>query len=344
MHLGQLTGGSLSLGATVVANVSQQLRNSTALNHSATHLLHAALKQLLGEHVQQKGSLVDDERLRFDFLHMSPLTAEQVAAVEHLVNQQIRENHVVETQLMSIEAAKQSGAEALFGEKYSEEVRVLSMGLFSKELCGGTHVHSTGEIGLFKILSETGIASGVRRIEAVTGLQATRFIEQQQQHLHAIADLLKTDAGSVADKVRQLLDKTKSLEKEVGRIQAKLAAQQGGQLLDEAVDISGVKLLVKYVENATAKSLRDLSDQLKNKLGSAIVLLAASSGEKISILAAVTPDVMDRVKAPELANFVAKQVGGKGGGRPDLAQAGGTDLKALTEALSSVKVWVDENF
>lgn len=345
LHLGHVTGQCLSVGMQVTAGVAQQVRKSVALNHSATHLLHAALKKLLGDHVQQKGSLVDGERLRFDFLHMSPLTPEEVTAVEHLVNQQIRENHTVDTALMSLDEAKDSGAMALFGEKYAEKVRVLTMGGFSKELCGGTHVHSTGEIGLFKILSETGIASGVRRIEAVTGFHATQFIEEQQQHLQAIADLLRTDAGSVADKVRQLLDKTKTLEKEVGKFQAKLASQQGTQLLDEAIDVGdGAKLLVKYIEGGNPKGLRELADQLKNKLGSAVILLAATLGEKVSILAAVTPDLTDRVKASALANFVAEQVGGKGGGRPDLAQAGGVDQKALPAALTSVKVWVEEKF
>jgi len=341
LHMGKMLAGKLSLNKPVTASVSDASRKNTALNHSATHLLHAALKRVLGDHVQQKGSLVDSERLRFDFLQSSPMTPEEVMTVEHMVNQQIRENHAVDTAIVSLEEAKQSGAEALFGEKYGEHVRVLTMGDFSKELCGGTHVHFTGEIGLFKILSETGIASGVRRIEAVTGWHANHFVEQQQKHLQAIADLLKTDRDSVAEKVMQLLDRAKSLEKEVGRIQAKLIAGQSDQMATDAIDLSGIKLFVKVFESADVKNLKEFADQLKNKLGSAVILLASTLDEKITIVAAVTADLTEKVKASDLASFVAGQVGGKGGGRPELAQAGGIDLKALPAALTSVKVWVE---
>ena len=342
LHCGCVKQASLQVGMAVKASVSDPVRNSTALNHSATHLLHAALKQLLGDHVQQKGSLVDGDRLRFDFLHPTPLTAEQVQAIEHLVNQQIRANHPVLTDLMSLDMAKADGAVALFGEKYSEEVRVLSMGEFSKELCGGTHVRSTGEIGLFKILSESGIASGVRRIEAVTGQKATQFVEEQQQHLQAIADLLKTDRDSVGEKVRQLLDKSKQLEKEMLKMQSKLAAQQGDELLQKAEDIAGAKVLIEQLDKVDGKALRDLADQLKQKLGSAVVVLAAVNAGKVAIVAAVTADLTDKISAKDLANRVAEPLGGKGGGRPDMAQAGGNDAKALPQALTSVKVWVRE--
>lgn len=343
VHCGEVLGASLQLGMTVMATVSQPARKDTALNHSATHLLHAALKKLLGDHVQQKGSLVDAQRLRFDFLHPSPLTVEQVQAVEHLVNAQIRENHPVLTELMSLQEAKHSGAMALFGEKYAAKVRVLSMGGFSKELCGGTHVQYTGEIGLFKILSESGIAAGVRRIEAVTGAKATQFVEEQQHHLQALADLLKTDRDSVGEKVQQLLERTRTMEKEVAKMQAKLASGQSDELLTQAQEVAGYKVLVAEVTQVPAKQLRDLADKLKTKLDSGVIALAAVDGDKVAMLAAVTADLTKKISAKDVINQFAAPLGGKGGGRNDMAQAGANNAKLLPQALTSVKVWIEEN-
>jgi alanyl-tRNA synthetase len=341
LHLGQLIGASLSVGDVVHAVVSGRQRASTALNHSATHLLHAALRQLLGDHVQQKGSLVDSDRLRFDFLHFAPLTQAQIFALEHLVNQQIRNNHSVVTDLMTPDAAKESGAMALFGEKYGSEVRVLSMGDFSKELCGGTHVLRTGDIGCFKILSETGVASGVRRMEAVTGAQAIQFVEDQQQRLTEVSSMLKTDVGSAADKLKQLQHRAKTLEKEVARMQAKLASSQGDDLVNQSVEVKGVRVLAATLPGANAAVLRSTLDQLKNKLKSAVVVLAAVENEKIQLVAGVTKNLTDQLRAGDVLGHVAKQVDGRGGGRAEMAQGGGNDVKALPDALASVKVWVD---
>jgi alanyl-tRNA synthetase len=342
VHIGQLERGTLHVGEDVEAHVDTARRRATVLNHSGTHLLHAALRRVLGEHVQQKGSLVEPERLRFDFTHYEPVTPEQLETIETLVNEQIRLNAVAETRLMSIDEALNSGAMALFGEKYGDEVRVLSLGDFSVELCGGTHVRHAGDIGLLKIVSESGIAAGVRRIEAVTGAGAVRWVSENQQRLQRIAELLKSGRDDADEKVSQLLEKTRRLEKELQQIKGKLASSQGSDLAAQAVDIDGIKVLAARLDGADAQTLRDTLDQLKNKLGSAAVVLGAVSGDKVSIVAGVTRDQTDRLKAGELVNAVASQVGGKGGGRPDMAQAGGNQPENLDAALKSVTQWVSE--
>ena len=342
MHLGEVTDGVLKVGDSVEAIVDAERRQDIMLNHSATHLLHAALRLVLGEHVTQKGSLVEADRLRFDFSHFEPITPEQLAEIESLVNTQIRNNLAVETRIMSHQDAINSGAMALFGEKYGENVRVLSMGDFSIELCGGTHVARTGDIGLFKIISETGIAAGVRRIEAVTGQQALQWIRRGENQLQTIAAQLKTDRGAVQERVSQLLDRTRSLEKEVEQLKGKLASSQGDDLVNQAVDIQGVKVLAAQLEAADPKGLRDTLDQLKNKLGSSAIVLATVKGDKVSLVAGVSKDQTQTIKAGELVNQVAQQVGGKGGGRPDMAQAGGNQPQALPAALASVPDWVRE--
>ena len=341
-HLGQMTDGVLRVGDTVQAAVNEANRNDIALNHSATHLMHAALRAVLGEHVQQKGSLVQAERLRFDFSHFEPVTAEQLTAIERLVNEHIRRNHRVETRVMALEDARESGAMALFGEKYDEQVRVLRMGDFSTELCGGTHVKAVGDIGLFKIVSESGIASGVRRIEAVTGERALEWVEQSESRLEHIAEILKGTRDNADDKVVALFEKARKLEKEVDRLKAKLAAAAGSDLTAKAVSIGDARVLAEKLEGADAKSLRDTLDQLKNKLGSAVIVLAAVNDGKVSLVAGVTKDLTASLKAGDLVKMVAEQVGGKGGGRPDMAQAGGSDASALPAALGSVEPWVRE--
>jgi alanyl-tRNA synthetase len=340
VHIGQLGEGELHIGETIEAHVDPERRLATVLNHSGTHLLHAALRRVLGEHVQQKGSLVEPERLRFDFTHYEPVTPEQIETIENLVNEQIRLNAVAETRLMSIDEALASGAMALFGEKYGDEVRVLSLGDFSVELCGGTHVRHAGDIGLLKIVSETGVAAGVRRIEAVTGAGAVRWVGENQQRLQRIAELLKSGRDDADEKVSQLLEKTRRLEKELQQLKGKLASSQGSDLASQAVEIDGIKVLAARLDGADAQTLRDTLDQLKNKLGSAAVVLGAVSGDKVSIVAGVTRDQTDRLKAGELVNAVASQVGGKGGGRPDMAQAGGNRPENLDMALKSVTQWV----
>ncbi|MCW8906497.1 MAG: alanine--tRNA ligase [Sedimenticola sp.] len=340
IHRGRFKGDSLQVGSEVVAHVDEARRDATALNHSATHLLHAALKQILGEHVQQKGSLVNAERLRFDFSHFEPVTPEQLKAIEHLVNEQIRENHTVQTRIMSLEDAKKSGAVALFGEKYGDNVRVLRMGDFSTELCGGTHVKAVGDIGLFKITSEGGIASGVRRIEAVTGAAAIQWVDEEEARLQRVADLVKSGRDEVADKVAQLVERSRKLEKELEQLKGKLASAAGSDLASSAVEVAGVKVLAAKLDGVDPKALRDTMDQLKNKLGSAVILLAAVKGDKVSLVAGVTQDQVKSVKAGDLVKFVAEQVGGRGGGRPDMAQAGGSDPAALPGALASVEDWV----
>jgi len=342
VHIGKFKGEELHVGDTVRAKVDEEKRARTALNHSATHLLHAALRKVLGDHVQQKGSLVDPERLRFDFSHFEPLSREQIRAIEGMVNDQIRQNYMVETRIMSLEDAKASGAMALFGEKYAEHVRVLRMGDFSTELCGGTHVKAVGDIGLIKITGETGIASGVRRIEAVTGAKAIDWVASDEEQLFHVADMLKATRDNVEEKVAQLLERNRKLEKELEQLKAKLASAAGSDLAGQAIDINGVKVLAANLEGADPKSLRDTMDQLKNKLGSAVVVLAAVNGDKVSLVAGVTQDQTKAVKAGDLVKFVAGQVGGKGGGRPDMAQAGGSDPAALPEALNSVEGWVRE--
>ena len=340
VHVGRLERGALHTGEGVQAHVDPERRRATVLNHSGTHLLHAALRRVLGEHVQQKGSLVEPERLRFDFTHYEPLTPEQIETIENLVNEQIRRNAVAETRLMSIDEALASGAVALFGEKYGNEVRVLSLGDFSVELCGGTHVRHAGDIGLLKIVSESGIAAGVRRIEAVTGAGAVRWVGDNQQRLQRIAELLKSGRDDADEKVSQLLEKTRRLEKELQQLKGKLASSQGSDLAAQAVEIDGIKVLAARLDGADVQTLRDTLDQLKNKLGSAAVVLGTVSGDKVSIVAGVTRDQTERLKAGELVNAVASQVGGKGGGRPDMAQAGGNQPENLDAALESVAQWV----
>ncbi|WP_334079211.1 alanine--tRNA ligase [Microbulbifer sp. M83] len=348
LHTGKLLQGSLSVGDELEAEVSADVRQSTALNHSATHLLHAALRKVLGEHVTQKGSLVDSERLRFDFSHPEAVTAKQLHAIESLVNAQIRANSEVLTEETDIESAKEKGAMALFGEKYGDTVRVLSMGeieggsAFSVELCGGTHVQRTGDIGLLRIVGESGIASGQRRIEAVTGAHALALFDEAQQRLEHTAALLKTRPDMLAEKVEQLLANNRKLEKELSQLKTKLASGAGGDLSAEAVEVAGHKLLAASIEGADPKSLRDLADQMKNKLGSGVVLLAAPGEEKVALVAAVTKDLTGRVAAGDLMRFAAGKLGGKGGGRPDMAQGGGTDVAALPGMLSDVRSWVEE--
>lgn len=341
IHVGKLESGSLSLGASVTAEVDAERRQAIILNHSATHLMHAALRQVLGEHVEQKGSLVTPERLRFDFSQPEPVTAEQIAAVEAIVNHEIRANAAASAQIMAMEDAKKAGAMALFGEKYGDEVRVMKIG-FSTELCGGCHVERTGDIGLFKIVSEGGVAAGVRRIEAVTGANALAWLNETAGRLDNIARLLKANTADVTDKLDALLQKNRALEKELEQLKGKMASQAGSSLVDQAVDVGGVRVLAANLEGADPKSLRDTVDQLKNKLGKAVVILAAVADGKVSLVAGVTKDETAKLKAGEVLGFVAAQIGGKGGGRPDMAQGGGTDVAALPAALASVQRWVAE--
>lgn len=339
-HIGKLAAGSLKVGDAVQADVDEARRARIRLNHSATHLMHAALRQVLGTHVSQKGSLVNDKVLRFDFSHNEAMKPEEIRAVEDLVNAQIRRNLPIETNIMDLEAAKAKGAMALFGEKYDERVRVLSMGDFSTELCGGTHASRTGDIGLFRIISESGTAAGVRRIEAVTGEGAIATVHADSDRLSEVAHLLKGDSNNLADKVRSVLERTRQLEKELQQLKEQAAAQESANLSSKAIDVNGVKLLVSELSGVEPKMLRTMVDDLKNQLGSTIIVLAMVVEGKVSLIAGVSKDVTDRVKAGELIGMVAQQVGGKGGGRPDMAQAGGTDAAALPAALASVKGWV----
>lgn len=339
-HIGKLAAGSLKVGDAVQADVDEARRARIRLNHSATHLMHAALRQVLGTHVSQKGSLVNDKVLRFDFSHNEAMKPEEIRAVEDLVNAQIRRNLPIETNIMDLEAAKAKGAMALFGEKYDERVRVLSMGDFSTELCGGTHASRTGDIGLFRIISESGTAAGVRRIEAVTGEGAIATVHADSDRLSEVAHLLKGDSNNLADKVRSVLERTRQLEKELQQLKEQAAAQESANLSSKAIDVNGVKLLVSELSGVEPKMLRTMVDDLKNQLGSTIIVLATVVEGKVSLIAGVSKDVTDRVKAGELIGMVAQQVGGKGGGRPDMAQAGGTDAAALPAALASVKGWV----
>lgn len=339
-HIGKLAAGSLKVGDAVQADVDEARRARIRLNHSATHLMHAALSQVLGTHVSQKGSLVNDKVLRFDFSHNEAMKPEEIRAVEDLVNAQIRRNLPIETNIMDLEAAKAKGAMALFGEKYDERVRVLSMGDFSTELCGGTHASRTGDIGLFRIISESGTAAGVRRIEAVTGEGAITTVHADSDRLSEVAHLLKGDSNNLADKVRSVLERTRQLEKELQQLKEQAAAQESANLSSKAIDVNGVKLLVSELSGVEPKMLRTMVDDLKNQLGSTIIVLATVAEGKVSLIAGVSKDVTDRVKAGELIGMVAQQVGGKGGGRPDMAQAGGTDAAALPAALASVKGWV----
>ncbi|EPC6378053.1 alanine--tRNA ligase [Salmonella enterica subsp. enterica serovar Kentucky] len=339
-HIGKLSAGALKVGDAVQADVDEARRARIRLNHSATHLMHAALRQVLGTHVAQKGSLISDKVLRFDFSHNEAMKPSEIREVEDLVNAQIRRNLPIETNIMDLDAAKAKGAMALFGEKYDERVRVLSMGDFSTELCGGTHASRTGDIGLFRIISESGTAAGIRRIEAVTGEGAMATVHAQSDRLNDIAHLLKGDSQNLGDKVRAVLERTRQLEKELQQLKDQAAAQESANLSSKAVDLNGVKLLVSELAGIEPKMLRTMVDDLKNQLGSTVIVLATVVEGKVSLIAGVSKDVTDRVKAGELIGMVAQQVGGKGGGRPDMAQAGGTDAAALPAALASVQGWV----
>lgn len=340
-HQGSLTSGKLSINDRVDALVDVARRDRIRLNHSATHLLHAALRQILGKQVAQKGSLVNDNYLRFDFSHFEAMKPEEIRQVEDLVNAQVRRNLPIQTKIMALDEAKEQGAMALFGEKYDESVRVLSMGDFSTELCGGTHASRTGDIGLFRIQSESGTAAGVRRIEAITGEGAMTSLHQQSDLLQDVAHLVKGDVLSVTDKIRNLLERSRLLEKELQQVKEQQAAQESTSLSGQTKQVKGVKLLVSQLDNVEPKMLRTMVDELKNKLGSAIIVLATTAEGKVSLIAGVTQDLTSRVKAGELIANIAQQVGGKGGGRPDMAQAGGSDVQALPAALASVEAWVD---
>ncbi|EKM6458530.1 alanine--tRNA ligase [Cronobacter dublinensis] len=339
-HIGELASGVLKVGEGVKAEVDHARRDRIRLNHSATHLMHAALRQVLGTHVAQKGSLVNDKGLRFDFSHFEAMKPEEIRKVEDLVNAQIRRNLPIETNVMDLEAAKAKGAMALFGEKYEDRVRVLSMGDFSTELCGGIHASRTGDIGLFRIVSESGTAAGVRRIEAVTGEGALSLVHAQNDRLNELSHLLKSDSQTLNDKVRAMVERTRQLEKELQQLKEQQAAQESASLSSKAVEIKGVKLLVSELAGVEPKMLRTMVDDLKNQLGSAVIVLATVAEGKVSLIAGVSKDVTDRVKAGELVGMIAQQVGGKGGGRPDMAQAGGTDAAALPAALGGVESWV----
>lgn len=339
LHIGRWDGGTLRVGDEVVLAVDRVRRGRTALNHSATHLLHAALRQILGEHVQQKGSLVNGDRLRFDFVHFEPLSREQLQAIERLVNEQIRMNSVVETRVMSLDDAKKAGAMALFGEKYGDQVRVLRMGEFSTELCGGTHVKALGDIGIMRITSESGIASGVRRIEAVTGETALALAEDDETRLLEIGRLVKAARHDVQTKVAQLVERNRHLERELEQLKGKLASTAGSNLVESAVTIGDLKVVAAVLPGTEPKSLRETMDRLKDKLGSAVIVLGTTDGNRVNLVAGVTRDQTGTIKAGDLIKFVAEQVGGKGG-RPDMAQAGGNNPQALPDALKSVESWV----
>jgi len=341
-HRGTLKTGRIKLGDRVMAAVDAATRARAAWNHSATHLMHAALRKVLGAHVQQKGSLVDADRTRFDFSHNEPMTEPEQREVEALVNHEIRRNLEVTARVMKYDDAVRAGAMALFGEKYGDEVRVIGMGEFSTELCGGAHVKRTGDIGFFKIVAESGVAAGIRRVEAVTAEGALAFVQSQEAALAQAAQALKTQPQELNAKIAQMLDGAKALEKELARLKSKMAASQGEDLALQATEIKGAKVLAALLEGADAKTLRETLDKLKDKLKSAAIVLAAVEGGKVSLIAGVTPDLTARVKAGELVNFVAQQVGGKGGGRPDMAQAGGTDASKLQGALTSVSAWVEQ--
>jgi alanyl-tRNA synthetase len=339
-HKGRMTTGRLAVGEAIDAQVDAQARQRAAYNHSATHLMHAALRRVLGNHVTQKGSLVNAERTRFDFAHPQPLTVDEIRQIEEQVNAEIRRNNRVETRLMKHEEAIKAGAMALFGEKYGDEVRVVGMGDFSTELCGGTHVKRTGDIGLFKVVGESGVAAGVRRIEAVTGPGALAYAQAQEMTLREVADLVRAQPQEVAARLVQIQDQVKALEKELARYKSKMAASQGDDLASQATEIAGIKVLAATIEGADAKALRELADKLRDKLKSCAVVLGSTLDGKVALIAAVTPDAIGKIKAGELVNFVAAQVGGKGGGKPDLAQAGGTLPENLPKALAGVLDWV----
>ncbi len=341
-HHGVVKSGELRLGDTVAARVDQASRELAARNHSATHLMHAALRRVLGEHVTQRGSLVDAQRTRFDFAHSQPMSGEEIRTVEALVNREIRANEPVEVRRMPYDDAIRSGAMALFDEKYGDEVRVLRMGDFSTELCGGTHVARTGDIGSFKIVAEGGVAAGIRRVEAVTGQAALAHTHELEAALNGAARALKASAMEVPAKVQQMLDQLRSLEKDLARLKSKLASSQGGDIAAQAVEVHGAQVLAAAIEGADAKSLRDTLDQLKGRFKSAAIVLGSTDGPRVTLIAGVTSDLTGRIKAGDLVNHVAVQVGGKGGGRADMAQAGGTLPENLPAALASVRTWVEQ--
>ena len=338
-HHGILKTGKISVGESLKASVDLAARANIMRNHSATHLMHKALREVLGTHVQQKGSLVDADKTRFDFVHNAPMTDEEIAKVEAIVNAEILANAACQSRVMDIESAQKTGAMMLFGEKYGEIVRVLDIGS-TTELCGGTHVSRTGDIGLFKIYAESGVAAGVRRVEAATGNGALKLINAQQALISQLSADLKAPSSELAAKVAQLSDHAKSLEKELARLKSKLASSQGDDLATQATEIAGVKVLAVTLEGADANTLRETMDKLKDKLKSAAIVLASINDGKVSLAAGVTPDLIAKIKAGDLVNFVAQQVGGKGGGKPDMAMAGGTDASQLPKALSGVNDWV----
>jgi alanyl-tRNA synthetase len=340
-HQGRVVEGELEVGDSFVARVDGDQRARTVRNHSATHLMHKALREVLGAHVQQKGSLVNPERTRFDFAHNAPMTDEQIERVEALVNAEVLANAATQARVMGIDDAQKAGAMMLFGEKYGDEVRVLDIGT-SRELCGGTHVQRTGDIGVFKIVAEGGVAAGVRRVEAVTGANALAYLQQLERTLGGVAETLKVTPAEVPGRVGAVLEQVRALEKEIAALKGKLASAQGDELMAQAVDVKGLKVLAAMLDGADAKTLRETMDKLKDKLKSAAIVLAVVEGGKVQIAAGVTNDSTAKVKAGELVNFVAQQVGGKGGGKPDLAMAGGTDAAALPKALASVAGWVSE--
>jgi alanyl-tRNA synthetase len=330
------------VGEELTAQVDTVSRHRSMWNHSATHLMHAALRRVLGKHVEQKGSLVDAQRTRFDFSHPKPVSEEELRKVEALVNAAIQKNYDVTARIMKYDEAIRAGALAFFGDKYGDEVRVLTMGDFSTELCGGTHVKRTGDIGFFKIVSESGVAAGIRRVEAVTGEGALAWVQQQEAELAEAAAVLKAPVSEVPAKLAQMLENVRSLERELGRLKSKLASSQGEDLAARAVDVKGAKVLAATLDGADAKTLREAMDKLKDRLKSAAIVLGAVNDGKVSLIAGVTSDLTSKVKAGELVNFVAQQVGGKGGGRPDMAQAGGTEPAKLPTALDSVRNWVEQ--
>lgn len=341
-HYGRVESGHLKVGETVTAAVDAERRRATMRNHSATHLLHAALREILGVHVEQKGSLVAPDRLRFDFSHPQPVDRTTLARLERRVNEEVRANHPGEVRVMPYDEAIASGAVALFGEKYGDEVRVLRFGEYSVELCGGTHVARTGDIGLFKIVSEGGVSSGIRRIEALTGEAAFTWVTEMDALLNQLSEFVKGPRDELGERTRQILERNRALERELGELKQRLATQAGGDLADRAVEANGARLLVERLDGADSKALRSTVDQLKNRLAPVAVLLATVDGEKVRLVAGVTKDLTPRVKAGELVNEAARHVGGRGGGRPDLAEAGGNAPEDLDNALEHARTWLRE--
>jgi len=338
-HHGVVKTGSLVVGDTLLARVDEDARARTMRNHSATHLMHKALREVLGEHVQQKGSLVDSEKTRFDFVQPSPMTAAQIHQVETRVNSEILANTATQARVMAIDEAQKTGAMMLFGEKYGDEVRVLDIGS-SRELCGGTHVARTGDIGAFKILLESGVAAGIRRVEATTGTGVLAYLGETEQNLVSIAHLVKAAPTDAAERVAQLMEHSRALEKELERLKSRLASSQGDDLAQQAADVKGIRVLAVQLDNVDARALRETADKLRDKLKSCALVLGTVVDGKVNLIAAVTPDVTGRIKAGELVNFVAAQVGGKGGGKPDMAMAGGSEPGQLPAALASVREWL----